>query len=196
MAHSFIELVKPLHYNKALIYEEDYKANDVEYLLDAYLWFLCIFFALMCVHIFNQFLYWVKWFLSESHSVVSDSLQPPWNSPGQNTGVGSLSLLQGIFPTEGLNPGPLHCTQILYQLSHKGSPYIGLLAFYYWAIWVLCLDTSSLSDIIIYKYFSSLLVYFYLLDGVFCPTKVFHVSEIQFIFFLFIVSCAFDVIFF
>ena len=60
MAHSFIELVKPLHYNKALIYEEDYKANDVEYLLDAYLWFLCIFFALMCVHIFNQFLYWVK----------------------------------------------------------------------------------------------------------------------------------------
>ena len=36
MAHSLIELVKPLHYNKALIYEEDYKANDVEYLLDAY----------------------------------------------------------------------------------------------------------------------------------------------------------------
>ena len=41
---------------------------------------------------------------SESCSVVSDSLQPhelesPWNSPGQNTGVGSLSLLQGIFPT-------------------------------------------------------------------------------------------------
>ena len=43
----------------------------------------------------------------------------------------SLSLLQGIFPTEGSNPGPLHCTQILYQLSHEGSPYIGLLAFYY-----------------------------------------------------------------
>ena len=46
---------------------------------------------------------------SESHSVVSDSLQPhglhnPWNSLGQNTGVGSLSLLQGIFPTQGLNP--------------------------------------------------------------------------------------------
>ena len=64
---------------------------------------------------------------SESHSVVSNSLQPhglnsPWNSPGQNTGVGSLSLLQGIFPTQGLNPGPLHCRRILYQLSHKGSP--------------------------------------------------------------------------
>ena len=46
----------------------------------------------------------------------------PWNSPGQNTGVGSLSLLQGIFPTQGLNPGLLHCRQILYHLSHKGSP--------------------------------------------------------------------------
>ena len=46
----------------------------------------------------------------------------PWNSPGQNTGVGSLSLLQGIFPTQGSNPGLLHYRQILYQLSHKGSP--------------------------------------------------------------------------
>ena len=48
----------------------------------------------------------------------------PWNSPGQNTGVGSLSLLQGIFPTEGLNPGLPHCWWILYQLSHKRSPRI------------------------------------------------------------------------
>ena len=66
---------------------------------------------------------------SESHSVVSDSLQPhglysPWNSPGQNTGVGSLSLLQGIFPTQGSSTGLLHCRQILYQLSQKGSPRI------------------------------------------------------------------------
>ena len=64
---------------------------------------------------------------SESRSVVSDSLQPhglhsPWNSPGQNTGVGSLSLLQRIFPTQGLNPGLPHCRWILYQLSHKESP--------------------------------------------------------------------------
>ena len=64
---------------------------------------------------------------SESRSVVPDSLQPhglysPWNSPGQNTGVGSLSLLQGIFPTQGSNPCLLHCRRILYQLSHKGSP--------------------------------------------------------------------------
>ena len=66
------------------------------------------------------------WWKSESHSVVSDSLwshrlYSPWNSPGQNTGVGSLSLFQGIFWTKGSNPGLLHCRQILYQLSHKGS---------------------------------------------------------------------------
>jgi len=48
----------------------------------------------------------------------------PWSSPGQNTGVGSLSLLQGIFPTQGSNPGLPHCGQILYQLSHEGSPRI------------------------------------------------------------------------
>ena len=51
-------------------------------------------------------------------------LYSPWNSPGQNTGVGSLSLLQGIFPTQGSNPGLPHCRWILYQLSHKGSPRI------------------------------------------------------------------------
>ena len=66
---------------------------------------------------------------SETPSVVFDSLQPhglysSWNSPGQNTGMGSLSLLQGIFPNPGLNPGLPHCRQILYQLSHKGSPHI------------------------------------------------------------------------
>ena len=66
----------------------------------------------------------VKW--SESRSVMSDSLRPlglysPWNSPGQDTGVGSLSLLQGIFPTQGSNPGLPHCRQTLYQLSHKGN---------------------------------------------------------------------------
>ena len=60
---------------------------------------------------------------------MSDSLWPQglyslWDSPGQNTAVGSLSLLQGISPTQGLNPGLLHCGQILYQLSHKGSPRI------------------------------------------------------------------------
>ena len=61
----------------------------------------------------------------ESRSAASDSLwshglYSPWNSPGQNTGEGSLSLLQGLFPTQGLNPGLPHCRQILYQLSHQG----------------------------------------------------------------------------
>ena len=48
----------------------------------------------------------------------------PCNSQGQNTRVGSLTLLQGIFPTQGSNPGLPHCRQILYQLSHQGSPRI------------------------------------------------------------------------
>ena len=43
-------------------------------------------------------------------------------SPGQNTGVGCQALLQGIFLTQGSNPGLLHCRQILYCLSHQGSP--------------------------------------------------------------------------
>ena len=70
---------------------------------------------------------WAMRVESESRSVVSDSLWPqglysPWNSPGPNTGVGSLSLLQGIFPTQGMNQGLPHCRQILYQLSHRGNP--------------------------------------------------------------------------
>ena len=48
-------------------------------------------------------------------------LYSPWNSPGQNTGVGSPSLLQGIFPTQRSNPGLPHCRRILYQLGHQGS---------------------------------------------------------------------------
>ena len=51
-------------------------------------------------------------------------LYNPWNSPDQNIGVDRLSLLQGIFLTQELNPGLPHCRQILYQLSHKGSPRI------------------------------------------------------------------------
>ena len=76
--------------------------------------------------------------ISIFHSVGSDSLRPhalygQWNSPGQNTGVGSLSLLQGIFPTQGSNPGLPHCRQILYQLSYEGSP-------------LTCINTFKLSN--------------------------------------------------
>ena len=67
--------------------------------------------------------------MSESHSVMFNSLRPhglysPRNSPGQNIGVGSRFLLQGIFPTQGLNPGLWHCRWIFFQLSHQGSPRI------------------------------------------------------------------------
>ena len=65
----------------------------------------------------------------ESCSVMSNFLWPHgthslWNSPDQNTRVGSLSLLQWIFPTQGSNSGLQHCRRILYQLSHQGSPRI------------------------------------------------------------------------
>ena len=58
---------------------------------------------------------------------MSDSLRPhglhsPWDSPGQNTGVGSCSLLQQIFLTQESNQGLLHCRRILYKLSYRRSP--------------------------------------------------------------------------
>ena len=84
-------------------------------------------------HCFTQCLS-IEKMSSVSHSIVSDSLQPhglqptrllcPWDSPGKNTGVGCYSLLQGIFLTQGSNPGLPHCRQILYHLSHLGSPWI------------------------------------------------------------------------
>ena len=63
---------------------------------------------------------------SENCSVTSDSswhnrLYSPWNFPGQNTGIGSCSLLQGILPTQRSNPGLPHCRWILYCLSHQVS---------------------------------------------------------------------------
>ena len=72
--------------------------------------------------------------MCESHSIMSSSAIP-WTiacyaplsikfSRQEYTGVDYHSLLQGIFLTQGMNPGLLHCTQILYQLSQKGSPRI------------------------------------------------------------------------
>ena len=85
-----------------------------------------IFEAYLFQHVSLPFFF----FFSESCSVTSDSLwlqglYSPWNSPGQNTEVGSLSLLQGW------NPRLLHCRGILYQLSHKGSPNM-CLSFWAW----------------------------------------------------------------
>ena len=57
-----------------------------------------------------------------SDSLWAHGLYSSWNSLGQNTGVGSLTILQRIFPTQESNQGLLHCRQILYQLSYQGSP--------------------------------------------------------------------------
>ena len=57
-----------------------------------------------------------------SHSLRPQELYSPWNSPGQNTGVGSCSLRQGIFSTQGSDPGLPLCMRILYQLSYQVSP--------------------------------------------------------------------------
>ena len=78
-----------------------------------------------CMHLFsaleneNNKLLSHVWLFAAPWTIYS-----PWNSPGQNTRVGSFPLLQGIFPTQGSNPGFPHCRQVLYQLSHKGSPRI------------------------------------------------------------------------
>ena len=109
-------------------------------------WIMCFLSILpICFFIkeLNPFTFKVIPGESESHSVMSDSLwlhvlYSPWRSPGQNTGVGSLSLLQGIFPTQGSNPGLLHCRWILYQLSHKESPRI--------LEWVACPFSSESSQ--------------------------------------------------
>ena len=88
---------------------------------------------------------------SKNHSVASDSLLPhglyrPWTFPGQNTGVRSHSLLQGIFPTQGSNPGLLHCRQILYQLSHQGNPFTFTYGIEFFGNFLCSSKTISFSD--------------------------------------------------
>ena len=89
----------------------------------------CIYLTIACV--FPLELYSLRASESESCSVMSAPLWPhglysPWNSPDQNTGVGSLSLLQGIFQTQESNWGLLHCRKILYNwtIERKGFVYI------------------------------------------------------------------------
>ena len=64
----------------------------------------------------------VCWSCARPHRLKPTRLLQPWDSPGKSAAVGYHLLLQGIFPTQGSNPGLLHCTQILYQQSHMGSP--------------------------------------------------------------------------
>ena len=56
----------------------------------------------------------------QPHRLQPTRLLCPWDSPSKNTGVGCHSLLQGIFPTLGLNLSLPYCRQILYHLSHQG----------------------------------------------------------------------------
>ena len=79
------------------------------------LWYYCMwkwkYWSLSCVLLF-----------ATSRTIAHQALLCPWDSPGKNTGVGCHSLLQGILLTQGLNPGLLHCRQIVYHLSHQGIP--------------------------------------------------------------------------
>ena len=77
------------------------------------------------------------------------TIPSPWNSPGQNTGVGSLSLLKGIFPTQGSNPGLLHCRWILYQLSHKGSSPLKIAFSFLTNYWVEKLEYVTVSPTLV-----------------------------------------------
>ena len=105
------------------------------------LWFqICIYYHHLTLSHFNAlFQDWLKYLLLGEGNrllglkswkwkllchvlwLVTHGLYNPWNYPGQNTGVGNLSLLQGIFPTQGSSPGISHRRCILHQLSHKGS---------------------------------------------------------------------------
>ena len=83
--------------------------------------------AVCILHVLDIQWIFIEWKWSEvkvtqSCPSLCHPMDCPWNSLGQNTGVGNLSLLQGIFPTQGSNPGLLHCRWILYELSHKGKP--------------------------------------------------------------------------
>ena len=108
-----------------------------------------------------------QFYVCASHSVVSDSLRPhglqparllcSWDSPGKNTGVGCHDFLQGIFLIQESNLGLQHCRQILYHVSHQGSP------------------TSFIEDIIINSALNKKLLY--------QKSCIFQKSKITFIFF-------------
>ena len=113
------------------------------------------------------------WSESESRSVMTDSWQTlglysPWNSPGQNTGVGSLSLLQGIFPTQGLNPSLLHWQGGSLLLSHQESMAL-----------CVALENCTLSIIVVYFHPTSCKTAFLLRAHPYHGNKC-HVSSLLF----------------
>ena len=75
----------------------------------------------VCLHrVLNIFLVWEALWTLHKFKIHGSSVHG--DSPGKNSGVGCHALLQGIFPTQGLNLGLLHCRWFLYHLSHQGSP--------------------------------------------------------------------------
>ena len=95
-------------------------ALDADVLTKVYIFAKLLFEQILVV--FDVDSQWSEVKVAQPCRTLCESMYSPWNSPVQNTGVGSLSLLQGIFPTQRSNPGLPHCRWILYQLSHKGSP--------------------------------------------------------------------------
>ena len=67
-------------------------------------------------------LLWVKVKVTQSHPTLCDPMDSPWNSPGQNSGVGSLSLLQGFFPSQGSSPGLPHLQADSLPAEPQGKP--------------------------------------------------------------------------
>ena len=110
-------------------FSTDFEMLCLTYYFHVYRGRICFWSVLLVIHFIlamaqRQFQLW-KWKLfSRIGPFVAPRTIQSWNSPGQNIGVGSLSFLQGIFPTQGLNPGLQHCGWILHQLSHKESPKI------------------------------------------------------------------------
>ena len=113
--------------NLLIIYcEIFYSVNTVNVIIKSYMLKSCFYFFKLCCLLQRLSVCLLNL------SVVSGSLQPhgllparlfcPWDSLGKNTRVGSHSLLQGIFLTQGLNLDLLNCKQILYHLSYQGRP--------------------------------------------------------------------------
>ena len=105
-------------------FRKSQKSTNVSLLLSDIFWWVCLLTS-MTKTIFYRFNSVLS--ESESCSVMSSSLQPhrlysPWNSPGWSTGVGSFSLLQGICPTQGSNPGLPCCRQISLPAEPPGEP--------------------------------------------------------------------------
>ena len=115
--------------------KQHHKINTAAKRYLIYIWIIMYTMRNSASNVLPFFRHWNK-----SCSVMSDSLWPYglyslWNSPDQNTRVGSLALLQGIFPIQGSNSCLPHCWWILCQLSHKGSPFRHWICVYYSIDW-------------------------------------------------------------